>query len=126
MGRFLKICSKIASQGPNCPFPRVIVSRGLTILCIWISSLCLACLGYHRHSKNKCLQLKHSTKVFFLLQLFRDSSVPFFLMLGDKMEGFRFSDMGKVITPPFFKKAFILKTKSVLTQMEIAVKSQTL
>lgn len=42
------------------------------------------------------------------------------------MEGFRFSDMGKVIIFPLKKKAFILKAKSVLTQMEIAVKSQTL
>lgn len=59
-------------------------------------------------------------------QLFSDFLVPFFLMLGDKMKGFRFPAMGKNNYFPFLKKAFILKTKSVLTQMEIAVKSQTL
>lgn len=37
-------------------------------------------------------------------------------MLGDKMEGFRFSDMGKVIIPPLFfifLKGFYFEDKNL-------------
>lgn len=42
---------------------------------------------------------------FFVCQLFSDLfSLPFFIVLGDKMEEFRFSDMGKIIIPPPLKR----------------------
>lgn len=42
------------------------------------------------------------------------------------MEGFTFPAMKKKLLFSLFLKAFILRTNSVLTQMEIVVKSQTL
>lgn len=58
-------------------------------------------------------------------QLFTDFLVFFFFTLGNKMKGFIFPAMRKIIISPVFK-GFILKTKSVLMQMETAVKSQTI
>lgn len=107
MGKFFVLVFNLQQHGfrkPQLPFYQHHKKPWCELFFhIWLSLFWIQGTLAGIYLEKKVPQLKCSIEVLFLHQLFSNFLVLFFFMLGDKMKGFRFPAMGKIIIFSAFK-----------------------